>query len=166
MLKKSVSSTPVLRYYNLLEEVTLQCDASQSGLGAALLQNGQPVAYASCALIPTETRYAQIEKELLAIVFACDHFESYIYGREVVQVETDDPVMQVLHETIRRGWPESKSDVPESIHPYFDVRDELIVEDELVFKGPLLVVPAAMRREMMAVAHASHFGIEGCISRA
>ena len=41
-LKKAVSSTPVLRYYNLQEEVTLQCDASQSGLGAALMQNAWP----------------------------------------------------------------------------------------------------------------------------
>ena len=70
-LKKAVMSTPVLRYYNLQEEVTIQCDASQFGLGAALLQNGQPVAYASRALTDAETRYAQIEKELLAIVFAC-----------------------------------------------------------------------------------------------
>ena len=82
-LKKAVSSTPVLRYYNLQEEVTLQCDASQSGLGATLMQNGQPVAYASRALTPTETRYAQIEKELLAIVFGCEHFEAYTYhGRK------------------------------------------------------------------------------------
>ena len=77
-LKVAVASTPVMRYYNLQEEVTLQCDASQSGLGAAMMQNGQPVAYASCALTPTKTRYAQIEKELLAIVFACDRFEAYI----------------------------------------------------------------------------------------
>ena len=79
-LKKAVSSTPALRYYNLMEEVTLQRDASQSDLGAALLQNGQPVVYASRALTATETRYAQIEKELLAIVFACEHFQAYTYG--------------------------------------------------------------------------------------
>ena len=54
-LKQAVSSTPVLRYYNLKEEVTLQGDASQSGLGAALMQNKQPVAYVSRALTPTET---------------------------------------------------------------------------------------------------------------
>ena len=96
-LKKAVSSTPVLRYYNLKEEVTLQCDASQSGLGAALLQNGQPVAYASRALTPAETRYAQIEKELLAIVFACAHFEAYIYGRDAIQVETDhQPLVSII----------------------------------------------------------------------
>ena len=74
-LKRAVVCTPVLRYYNLHDEVTLQCDASQHGLGAALLQNDQPVAYASRALTQPETRSAQIEKELLAIVYACDHFE-------------------------------------------------------------------------------------------
>ena len=69
-VKQAVASTPVLRYHALQDKVTLQCDASQHGLGAALLQKGQPVAYASRALTPAETRYAQIEKELLAIVFA------------------------------------------------------------------------------------------------
>ena len=80
-LKRAVSATPVLRYYNLEDEVTLQCDASQFGLGAALLQNEQPIAYASRAISNAETCYAQIEKELLAIVFACERFESYVYGR-------------------------------------------------------------------------------------
>ena len=52
----------MLRYYNVKEAVSLQCDASQSGLGAALLQGGQPVAYASCALTSAESQYAQVEK--------------------------------------------------------------------------------------------------------
>ena len=68
-LIEMVTRTPVQCYYNLKEEVTLQCDVSKSGLGAALMQNGQPVAYASRALTPAETCYAQIEKELLSIVF-------------------------------------------------------------------------------------------------
>ena len=95
-LKEMVTRTPVLRYYNLKEEVTLQCDASQSGLGAALMQNGQPVAYASRALTPAETRYAQIEKELLAIVFACDRFDAYVYGRDLVNVETDHKPLEAI----------------------------------------------------------------------
>ena len=54
-----------------------------------LLQNGQPAAYASSALTPTETQYPQIEKELLAIMFACERFDAYIYGLGNVNVETD-----------------------------------------------------------------------------
>jgi hypothetical protein len=46
------------------------------------------VAYASRALSPAQQRYAQIEKELLAIVFACEKFHQYIFGKKV-QVETD-----------------------------------------------------------------------------
>lgn len=95
-LKKAVMSTPVLRYYNLQEEVTLQCDASQFGLGAALLQNGQPVAYASCALTDTETCYAQIEKELLAIVFACERFEPYVNCCDIIQVESDHKPLEAI----------------------------------------------------------------------
>ena len=43
-VKEAISNTPVLHYYSLKDEVTIQCDSSQFGLGAALLQNGQPVA--------------------------------------------------------------------------------------------------------------------------
>ena len=86
-----MSVSPILRYYKLREKVTIQCDASQHGLGAVLLQGEQPVAYASRALTPTEENYfyAPIEKELLAIVFACDKFDAYVYGHDSVHVQTD-----------------------------------------------------------------------------
>ena len=95
-LKEAVSVSPILRYYNLREKVTIQCDASQHGLGAVLLQGGQPVAYASRALTPTEENYAQIEKELLAIVFACEKFDAYIYGRDSVRVQTDHKPLESI----------------------------------------------------------------------
>lgn len=68
-IKQAITTAPVLKYYDPAAELTLQTDASDTGLGAVLLQAGQPVAYASRALSPTQTSYAQIEKELLAIVF-------------------------------------------------------------------------------------------------
>ena len=178
--------------------------------------------YASRALSAVETRYAQIEKELLAVVFACHHFDAYIYGRSRVNIEADhkplesmvqkplhsapqrlqrmllslqkyslqwkykkrttmfladtlsrahplevgacevavnlesidhtadtllavskekllqikhvssadDPVLQVLRETIQHGWPENKKDVPLSIRAYYDFRDKLTIQDQ------------------------------------
>ena len=95
-LKAAVTNTPVLRYCNLEEEVTLQCDASQPGLGAALMQNSQPIAYASRALTSAETRYAQIEKELLAVLFACQRFDAYVCGRANVNVESDHKPLEII----------------------------------------------------------------------
>ena len=56
----------------------------QSGLGAACLQEGAPVAYASRALTQAEVNYEHIYRELLAVIYACEHFDDYIYGRHVV----------------------------------------------------------------------------------
>ena len=103
-IKKFLTEAPVLRYYDVSKPVTVQCDASQSGLGAVLLQDGQPVCYASRALTDTESRYAQIEKELLAITWACDKFDQYLYGRDKVTVETDhEPLKPVLQKAIHKS---------------------------------------------------------------
>jgi hypothetical protein len=88
-VKKSLAKAPVLRYYDVSKEVTIECDASDTGLGAVLMQDGQPVVFALRALTDTETRYAQIEKELLAIVWATSKFDQYILGRETVTIESD-----------------------------------------------------------------------------
>ena len=45
------------------------------------------------------------------------------------------------------------------------MRDELVVQDVLVFKGACLVVPTSMHKELMSVAHSTHIGIEGCLRR-
>ena len=78
----------MLQYYDVTKAVVIQCDASGKGLGAVLLQDSKPVCYASRVLTDAETRYAPIEAEMLAVVFACRKFHQNIYGRSTV-VETD-----------------------------------------------------------------------------
>ena len=68
----------------------------QSVLGAALLQCGQPIAYISRALTPTEQRYAQIEKECLAIVDALERFHQYTFGRNVLVHSDHKPLESIL----------------------------------------------------------------------
>ena len=89
---KLMASTPVLRYYDMTQ-VTLQNDASESGLGAALLQNGQPVTFAWKALTKTEQGYAQTKKECLAIVFVCERFDHYLHRRDLITVHTDHKLL-------------------------------------------------------------------------
>lgn len=85
---------------------------------------------------------------------------------QIKHASTDDPTLQVLRETIQQRWPENKTNVPPSIQAYFDFQDELTVQNQLVFKGPRIVIPFALRREMMSTIHASHIGIEDCIRMA
>lgn len=61
----------------------------------------------------------------------------------------DYPVQQKLRDIIRIGWPENRALAPECVCPYFDVRDELTIQNELVFKGQQIVVPAVLRKELM-----------------
>ena len=69
-LKDLCCTTPVLAYYDVKKETTIQCDASKNAVGEVLLQEGRPVAYASRKLLKSELNWAPIEKEMLAIVSA------------------------------------------------------------------------------------------------
>ena len=94
-LINSITQAPVLKYFDVSADVTVSVDASSEGLGACLLQGMQPVAYASRALNSAERNYAQIEKEMLAIVFGTNKFHQYIYGKQV-SVETDHKPLESL----------------------------------------------------------------------
>ena len=216
------------------------------------MQSGHPIAYASQALTETETRYAQMEKEMLAIVFSVETFNDYTFGNKtivfsnhkplesilkkplhrapkhlqgmiirlqkydleeryekgskmfladtlsraflpadkqdenefeiinmmkylpvseerllLIQQDTEaDGSLQVLKVVIQKGWPEHKSDVPSIISPYFNMRDEMSIQDGLIFKGERVVVPRASRSELLMRIHSSHLGVNGCLNRA
>ena len=256
-IKELLTKAPVLRYFDVTKNVTMLCDASQYGIGATLLQEGQPVHYANRALTTTEQNYAQIEKEFLAVVFSCEHFEHYIYGKHVT-VETDhkpliaiqkkpintaskrlqrmmlrlqrfdlnltykpgkemyiadalsralpkqskisstshfcnnletvnfvedlpisdstlakfqvetakDESLQVLSQVIRAGWPMKTSMVPTSAQPFFKYRDEMTLQNGLIFKGTKIVVPESLHRCMLEETHKSHQGLQACLRRA
>ena len=94
-LKQVISQAPVLKMYDINKPVTISVDASQNGMGAVLLQDGKPVEYASRALTATQKSYAQIEKELLAIVFGCERFQQYICYKDTT-VETDHKPLESI----------------------------------------------------------------------
>ena len=78
----------------------LQMHPHNYGLGAVLMQETEskwrPVAYASRSMINTEQRYAQIEKEALAITWACEKFHDYILGK-LITIKTDHkPLVPLL----------------------------------------------------------------------
>lgn len=91
-LKNLLINAPILRYPDFTQPFVLTTDASNIAIGAVLSQstppNDHPVAYASRTLNETEQKYSTIEKELLAIIWACKYFRPYLYGRKF-QIYTD-----------------------------------------------------------------------------
>ncbi|KAL1271927.1 hypothetical protein QQF64_030943 [Cirrhinus molitorella] len=94
-LKKALTEAPVLRFFDPQQQIVLQADASKDGLGACLLQQERPVTYASRALTLAERNYAQIEKELLAVVFAARKFHQYVFGASVI-VHSDHKPLEAI----------------------------------------------------------------------
>ncbi|KAK6184246.1 hypothetical protein SNE40_006752 [Patella caerulea] len=98
---KVLTDTPVLALFNPGLNTKISADSSSYGLGAVILQchdnDWRPVAYASRSLTETEQRYAQIDKEALAVVWACEKFEDYILGQRSFVIETDHkPLVPLL----------------------------------------------------------------------
>ena len=95
-LKRYITNAPVLKFFNPESETTVSVNASSTGIGVVLLQEGYPIAYASKSLTATQQNYAQIEKEMLANVFGCTKFHDYIYGLPNVTVETDHKPLESI----------------------------------------------------------------------
>ena len=103
------ANTTPLRYYDRNLPVTVQADASLRGLGACLIQqhNGkdQPIVFASKSLTDAETRYANIERELLAIVFACQRFSTYLLGRSFIAESDHKPLEMIAMKNLANAPP-------------------------------------------------------------
>jgi hypothetical protein len=248
-IKSLVSDTPILRHFDPNKHVTLQVDASSYGLGAVLLQDGQPVEYASKSLTDAQKNYAQIEKELLACLFAVKKFHYYIFGGPKFTIHTDhkpllglvnknlddmnpklrrmlmelagyefelvykrgteiviadtlsrvhyqnvdisvnttafDPfteVLEVIFQTdsakekyiqatsndaelsglkqfVTQGWPVHKQQCNGIGKLYWKYRNEISVNNNLLFYDDRLIIPLSMRAEVLSKLHKSHQGL-------
>ncbi|PFX31924.1 Retrovirus-related Pol polyprotein [Stylophora pistillata] len=245
-LKSVITSSPVLAYFNNSKETVLCVDASSTGLGVVIKQEGKLVAFSSKTLTPSEKMYANIDRELLVIVWGVQKFLTYAYGRKIIverdhkpsessfgkplneapprlqrmllkltkydlvvhyvpgkqQVISDclsraplsetkpfsepedvigvnlveefglesstlkrikksssgDETSRVVMEYVLRGWPSAKEQVDELAWEYWSFREELSVEDVMLFKSDRIVVPRPLRAEVPDEIHGAHMG--------
>ena len=71
----------------------------------------------------------------------------------------DDPILSHLLRQKRCGWPAHRRDVPELLRGYFPFKDELAVQDGLIFKSHCLVIPSNQQREVLNELHRAHIGL-------
>ena len=70
----------------------------------------------------------------------------------------NDAQMQTLKSTILEGWSEERSSCKPNIVEYWNHRDELSVDDGLIFRGQTLIVPKQLRAEILVQVHKGHLG--------
>ena len=101
VLCTALTTAPVLSYFDTENNSYIYVDASPVGLGAILVQEEgskkSTVAYASRSLTEVEQRYSQTEREALAVIWACEHFHIYIYGKPVTVVTDHKPLTHIFN---------------------------------------------------------------------
>ncbi|KAK1651395.1 hypothetical protein QYE76_069200 [Lolium multiflorum] len=100
-LKKALTTAPVVEPPDWNLPFEIMCDASDFAVGAVLGQRVDKklnvIHYASKTLDAAQRNYATTEKELLAVVFACDKSRSYIVDSKVT-IHTDHDAIRYLME--------------------------------------------------------------------
>ena len=102
LIKEHISQIASTHHYDITLPTRIVCDASHDGLGATLEQcdvyhsNWRPIAFASRFLNAAELKYSTNELELLAIVWATEHFRNYIYGRPFSVITDHQALLSAL----------------------------------------------------------------------
>ncbi|KAK3752856.1 hypothetical protein QZH41_000328 [Actinostola sp. cb2023] len=103
-LKEALTNAPVTSYFDPDRDTEINVDASPVGLGAILAQTDpvtgekNVVAYASRALTDVESRYSQTEREALGVIWGCEYFHLYVYGKPVTVVTDHKPLVTIFND--------------------------------------------------------------------
>ena len=119
-LKDMVSEDCLIQFYNPHKPLFIECDASKQGIGCVMLQpddnlaantvdgiptNLRPVAYASNSLSEAEQNYANIERELLGVVFSLETFQHFTPGRKTNIITDHKPLTSLFSKCLANTSP-------------------------------------------------------------
>ena len=91
--KEALTRAGVMAYFDPNKNTNILVDASPVGLGAVLTPNGKLLCYACRALTDVEQQKSQTEREMLAVVYAAEHFHFYLYGKKFTITAVHRPLL-------------------------------------------------------------------------
>ena len=95
-IKAEFKKKIILPYFDRNKETILQTDASKKGFGAVILQEEQPIYYASRALTSAEKNYQNLEREAQAAVWGMEKFHYFLYGRKFILQTDQKPLVSIF----------------------------------------------------------------------
>lgn len=147
--KEVISNSPVLKPFDVNALSRVSADASSFGLGGLLEQEHEgrflPVMYISRAMTPTETQYAQIEREALACTWACERLQMYLIGKPFQLLTDHKPLISLL------GRKPIQDLSPRLLR--FRLRLLRFDYDIAYVPGKMLVVPDSLSRQINVTAN-------------
>ena len=86
---------------------------------------------------------------------------------ELIHEETSkDPTLTLLRHYMHMGWPIDHRMLPQELHMFWNYREDLSMENELITKGARLLIPSTLRKKVLEQIHDGHLGIEKCMLKA
>ena len=140
-----------LAYYDHTKPLILQTDTSEYGLGTALIQNNRPIALASKTLTNVETRYGNIERECLSVVFGLEKFHTYIYGRHIIVQNDHKPLEMIQRKPIQAALPRLQCMLLK--HQKYDYTIQYIPGKDMVLADRLSRFPSCTENSPIILHH-------------
>ena len=85
---------------------------------------------------------------------------------QIQHLTQEDAILKTLAGVITHGWPDSKLRLPPEVQDYFPLKEELTLQNGVIFKGDRVAIPFQMRADLRRKLHASHLGVQACQRRA
>ena len=115
---------------------------------------------------PLEFQDSNAEKDILEVNFLQYSSIEEKERDKVLQETNKDPELQALKHAISTGWPAKRSQIPASLHSYWNFRDEFTIESGILMKNSKVLIPERLKQKYLRQIHQGHQGIEACRSRA
>ena len=108
----------------------------------------------------------QISLPILSVNYITSNYQWYpekFIVNKIREETSNDATLQILAKYITNGWPVDQKKIPKELHPYWNYRDEISIEDGILLKLHKILIPHTLCMEMLDFIHEGHQGIKKCL---